>query len=205
MIDVYTDGNNIIIKRRGITIIMSQSEGKLLMKKLADIYGYRLSSLKPSITYRYDPVSKMVRIIVHEGKTTKDASIPVDVLLLYLEVMKRLGQGKFKKRDIVRLVADEMMKNKKLRNKISQYYSDNTFDFERFFGSRVDYYELYRAPILLLYKFGIAKEKGATIEITEAITKIRDLDLLHMLDSENKKSKKYKGAPTSTRHGDING
>jgi len=182
---VYEKKDSVVIEKDGQRIELAESEGKLVLKRLAEIYGFKLNAIKPIVTYKYDPLSKNAKIFIHEGRQLKTYVIPTLLITIYLRVLKMLGPGKHMKREIARLAAEEMLKYPELRDRISQYYVGTEFDFEKFFGSRADYYELFRAPILLFDKLGFVKEYwGTKIDVTEKVAELTDEDVENIMRKE---------------------
>jgi len=182
---VYEKKNSVVIEKDGQRIELTESEGKMVLKRLAEIYGFKLNAIKPLVSYKYDPLSKNIKIFIHEGRQLKTYVVPTLLIAIYLRVLKSLGPGKHMKREIARLAVEEMLKHPELRDRISQYYVGTEFDFEKFFGSRADYYELFRAPILLLDKLGFVKEYwGTKIDVLEKIEEIAVEDVESILRKE---------------------
>jgi len=167
---VYEKKDSVIIEKNGVRIELTEPEGKMVLKKLAEIYGFKLNAVKPLVTFSYNPVSKKVKVFIHEGRQVKTYVIPSQLVAIYIRVLKELGPGKHLKREIARRAAEEMLKYPELRDRISQYYVGTEFDFQKFFGGRADYYELFRAPILLLDKLGYVREYwGIKVDVTDKI------------------------------------
>jgi len=185
---VYEKKDSVVIEKNGVRIELTESEGKMVLKKLAEFYGFKLNAVKPIVAYKYDPLSRNVKVFIHEGRQLKTYIVPSKLLAIYLSVLKMLGPGKHMKREIARLAAEEMLKHPEFKDRISQYYVGTVFDFEKFFGGRADYYELFRAPILLLDKLGFVKEYwGTKIEVTEKVSEVSiDVDMLLKSEHQTK-------------------
>lgn len=167
---VYTRNGSVVIETGSEKVTLTEAQGKLVLKKLAEIYGYRLSPVKPDVTFRYDPVGKNVKVNIYEGKTVKSVVIPYKVIQAYVDVLKKLGPGRHDKKEVAREAIDRLLGEPGVGDRLLEYYIDGKFDWKRFFGGRHEYYEFFRAPILVLDKLGLVKEKrGTYIEVTEEI------------------------------------
>jgi len=169
---VFRDSKGVVIEVGDKRIHISDAQGRLLLKKLAEMYGYRLSPTKPDVTAKYDPVGKTIRINIYEGKTVKPVVIPANVLFAYLKILR---PGRHSKKEIARQVMELLKKDKLVSHKVEEYFIDGVFDWKRFFGGRQEYYELFRAPLLLLDKLGIVKEsRSPYIYVNEKIEEYRE-------------------------------
>ena len=180
---IQRDGR-VVIEAGTQKITLTEQQGKLVLKKLAEIYGYRLSPVKPEIRVKYDPIGKTVKIDIYEGKTVKPVVLPVKVLRTYLRVLRMLGKGRHDKKVLAKLVMDKLVEEPDISRKLLEYYVNGEFDWKRFFGGRQEYYELFRAPILLFDRLGILQEKrGTYITITDRVDEVDEEKLEELLRS----------------------
>lgn len=181
---VYPDGSNVVIEVGKEKIVLTEPQGKLVLKKLAEIYGFRVLPTKPDIRVVYEPVSQNIKIYIFEGKGVRDIVVPLKVVVTYLQVLKRLGPGRHSKRELAELVMNELVKDPEISKKLEKYFVGGVFDWEKFFGGRSEYYELFRAPLLLLDKLDVVEEKqGTHITVTDRVADVDENELTSYLRS----------------------
>lgn len=169
MITVYKTNQHIIIEANNQKITLTENQARYILKKLADTLGYRVTTQKPTLTYKLEP-GGLLRIVVHEGKGQRVSIIPIDVLHTFLETLKQLGPGKHQKRKLATTIIEKLVKDKRIKKQLEPYYINGKFDWEKFMGGRDEYYAYFRAPILILEENGIVKStRTSTITITDKI------------------------------------
>ena len=163
-----SDGS-IVVEVSGTKLTLSGTQARVLLKKLADLYGYKLSPSRPIV--RASIVAPgLVKIILHEGRSAKTYVVPLYVFDAFISVLRGLGPGRHEKREIASRVFTRLLDRKDIAKRIEKYFASGVFDWEKFFGARNEYYELYRAPILVLDKLGLIVERqGRYLEVTEKI------------------------------------
>lgn len=166
------DGNLVIEdKTASSRLVLKPYQAVYVMKKLADELGYRVSISKPVIRFKLEALA--VKVWLTEGRQTRMFVIPLDVVLTYVSVLRRVKQSasRISKRELTGLVVNELLD--KYRN-LEKYVTGNGFDWEKFFGSRTDYYVYFHVPVLLLESLGLTKLTSKYVHIPDTLLQVND-------------------------------
>ena len=171
---VYLDpeGNVIIEVPGSCKLRLHQYQARYLLRTLAEKLGYRIQNLRPSIIWKLTTLGH-VRIEIHEGTKggVKEVVLNRKLLEAYLETLRKLGSGKYTKRELAKhLVSTAMSVDDDAKRELERYIIGGEFDWEKFFGGRNEYYTYYRAPVLLFEELGLVKSRGSYIYITDKVS-----------------------------------
>lgn len=146
MITVRREGDRVVIDVDGQRLVLSVNKARVLVSRLGEALGMRVSLGKPLTNIRRVPGGYVVVIV--EGRGAKTVTVPAELIKRYIEACRRMGPGRRRVRDYVAGA---------LRGypPASRFYRGGGLDWESLFGHRDDYYNLVRGPILLLERLGV--------------------------------------------------
>ena len=176
---VVKNGENILVKVNNQALTLDKKEARILLLKLAEALGYRILTSTPVTRYARDPITGSVKVTIYEGKSVKEIVVPDKLLATYIEVLKELGPGKHAKREILRRVLLKLKDDPMYAEIAERYLKNDGVEWERFFGSRTHYYELFRAPMMILNDAGIVTlRSGTTVTVKPRIRNIGMYDVV---------------------------
>lgn len=168
------DGDIVIKNDSSVNeLVLKPHQAIYLLKKLADELGYKVTVSKPVIRFKLEALST-IRVWMIEGKQSRTFVIPLDIILSYVAVLKSIkneSRDKVSKREVVGHVINKLTSKYK---ELEKYFKDGDFDWEKFFGSRTDYYTYFHVPVLILEKLGFIKLTSRSIVIKDTVLSIND-------------------------------
>lgn len=171
LITVKRDKNeNIVIEDMvsGARVVLKPYQSVYVLKRLADELGYRVSIRKPMVRFKLEALS--LRVWLTEGKQTRMFIVPLDVVLTYVNTLRNLRQSantsRVSKRDLTGFVARELVGKYK---DLEKFLQGGNFDWEKFFGSRTEYYVYFHVPVLLLEQLGLVKLTSRYVNMTDSV------------------------------------
>lgn len=177
------EDSNLVIEDRvsGARVVLKPYQGVYVLKKLADELGYRVSIRKPMVRFKLEALS--LRVWLTEGKQTRMFIIPLDVVLTYVYVLRSLRQatGRVSKRDLTGAVVKELAN--KYRD-LEKFLQGGSFDWEKFFGSRTEYYVYFHVPVVLLENLGLVKLASRYVTINDSILQVDTNSIKQLLSKK---------------------
>lgn len=164
MIRVKKEENKLIIEINENEIKISETQGYILTRQLANALGLSVNTRNPIISYRNEGTAIVADII--EGNISRRFVIRKEIINSYIKAIIAFQNGKYKLRTIAEKAFIEARKLK-IRD-VEQFLDGSKLNWELLFGTRKKYYELVRVPILLLSKMGFVEYSARWISIKKS-------------------------------------
>lgn len=184
MIEVKRDNaGNIVIedKTSKTRLVLKPYQGVFVLKKLADELGFRVSLSKPMVKFKLEAM--VVRVWLTEGRQTRMFVIPLDVLATYITILQSVKQtsSRIPKRELAGMVVNELVKK---YDELKKFISSGAYDWEKFFGSRTEYYVYFHVPVLVLESLGLVKLTSKHVQINDTIMQVSQVSLKNWLSKK---------------------
>lgn len=172
MIRVWEENNRIVISVDGKLLTVTKPQAYILVRNIGRILGLRVSTGKPVVSYRYEGTGVVVDII--EGNGSRRFVINPKILDGYIKAVKRLKSGKFPP---ARIAREGFIEARKLGvSEVNRFMVGDELEWERLYGNRDKYYELFRVPLLVLSEAGLVEYGKRYITIKPVRGKISIFD-----------------------------
>ena len=153
MIRVWEENDKIIVDVDGKRLILTKPQAYILVRNIGRILGLRVSTGKPVVSYRYEGSGVVVDII--EGNGSRRFVINPKILDGYIRALKKLKIGRYPP---ARIAREGFIEARKLGvSEVSRFLIGDELEWERLYGNRDKYYELFRVPILVLSEMGLVE------------------------------------------------
>lgn len=170
MIEVRATDGGVVIEAGDASIVVTDAQARVLLKRLADALGYRVAPRRAEVYAEYDERGKAFRVLVREGASERAVTVPEEVVAAYVEAVRQRGPGLVAKRDLADDVLSQVIFLPGHTERLAPLFDKATgrLVWERLAEARKEYAVYYRAPVLVLEKAGIVREtRGKNIRVTE--------------------------------------
>lgn len=171
------EGDKIVIENGGVSLTLSLTEAYHLVREVGKLLGLRVTLGRPIVSYHVQPTHYSV--IVIEGQGARSFAVPKQLVNAFIRAAQKLGVGKHDKREFARVAFEEA--SKAGVPGVRRYLSGNGIEWELLLGNRQDYYDLFRAPALLLEEMGMIEVGGRKVKVKSLTPRPRGRTLLQSL------------------------
>jgi len=157
LIRVVRRGGRVVVSVDGVDLELSAAQAYVLARQLGSVLGLRVSLGRPIVSASRAPGGVEVTLV--EGGGARRFFVPGALLDAYVRGLRRLGPGRHAYPSVARALLSEA-RAAGFAGRVERYLEGAPEDgWERLFGARTDYYELFRVPLLVLEEQGCVEAK----------------------------------------------
>jgi len=155
MIRVWEDkeSGRVVVDVDGRRVELTRPQAYILARRIGQLLGLRVSLGRPLASFRYEGGHVVADIV--EGEGVRRFVVPMKLLTAYVNAIRKLAPGKYPPATIAR---EAFLEARRLgMREVEEFLDGDSIKWELLFGTRDKYYELFRAPVLLLCELGLVE------------------------------------------------